>query len=53
MSLSLFMAIDFTIGNLNYKNPYSLHYLTEDKIAHPCSDSEDESIAKKKKKKDM
>ena len=50
MSLSLFMAIDFTIGNLSYKNPYSLHYLPEDRMGHHCSDSEDESLTKKKKK---
>ena len=50
MTLSLFMAIDFTAGNLSYKNTHSLHYLSENKIVHPCSDSEDESIVKKKKK---
>ena len=29
MSLSLFVAVDFTLGNKNWKDPHSLHYVDE------------------------
>jgi hypothetical protein len=51
MKLSLFLAIDFSLGNKHFKDPYSLHYLNEN-IAYYESDSEEEerkqkSISKK------
>lgn len=55
MKLSLFLAIDFSLGNKSFKDPYSLHYLNE-AINYYESDSDEEaakhkSISKKQKKK--
>jgi len=40
MNLSLFLAVDFSLGNKHYKNPYSLHYIN-DKVPYIDTDSDD------------
>ena len=40
MTVSLFLAIDFSLGNKHYKDPYSLHYIDEQYHNVESSDSE-------------
>lgn len=47
MTVSLFVAIDFSLGNKNWSKTDSLHYLSEEKILNPDeSDSDNELIQK-------
>lgn len=48
MTISLFVAIDFSLGNKDPKNPYSYHYMNENNIEN--EDDSDSGDAKKKKK---
>jgi hypothetical protein len=53
MTVSLYLAIDFSLGNKDFNDPFSLHYINDKMEEEESSDEGEESqlVGKRKKKK--